>query len=126
MLADLRRLPPGVELAIPAIDVLASRTRDAGDERVAAGAMPIYEGQDFYVPAFEVKLAGRPAGQDVVRDILSVTYKDSVQDIDSFEITINNWDAETRAFKYSDQRLFDPGEQVELRMGYQGRAAARC
>ncbi len=56
----------------------------------------------------------------MVRDILSVTYKDSVQEIDSFEITINNWDAETRAFKYSDQRLFDPGERVELYMGYQG------
>ena len=54
-------------------------------------AMPIYEGQEFYVPAFEVRLAGRPAGQDVVRDILSLTYKDSVQDIDSFEIAINNW-----------------------------------
>jgi len=77
----------------------------------ASAATPIYEGQDFYVPAFEVRLAGRPAGQDVVRDILSVTYKDSVQDIDSFEIAINNWDAETRAFKYSDQRLFDPGER---------------
>ena len=34
--------------------------------------------------------------------------------------TINNWDAETRAFKYSDQHLFDPGKQLELCMGYQG------
>jgi len=84
------------------------------------GAVPIYEGQDFYVPAFEVKLAGRPAGRDVVRDILSVTYKDSVQEIDSFEIAINNWDAETRNFKYSDRKLFDPGEQLELSMGYRG------
>lgn len=83
-------------------------------------ATPIYEGQDFYVPAFEVRLSGRPVGQDVVRDILSVTYKDSVQDIDSFEIAINNWDAEARTFKYSDQRLFDPGQKVDLRMGYQG------
>jgi phage protein D len=83
-------------------------------------AVPIYEGQDFYVPAFELKLSGRPPGQDVVRDILSVSYKDSVQDIDSFEISINNWDAATRAFKYSDLMLFDPGERVELAMGYQG------
>jgi uncharacterized protein len=86
----------------------------------ATGAVPIYEGQDFYVPAFEVKLAGRPAGRDVVRDILSVSYKDSVAEIDSFEISINNWDAETRAFKYSDKKLFDPGQQIELSMGYQG------
>jgi phage protein D len=86
----------------------------------ASVAVPIYEGQDFYVPTFEVKLAGRPAGRDVVRDILSVTYKDSLQEIDSFEITINNWDAATRAFKYSDLQLFDPGERIELAMGYQG------
>ncbi len=83
-------------------------------------AVPIYEGQDFYVPTFELKLSGRPPGQDVVRDILSVSYKDSVQDIDSFEISINNWDAATRAFKYSDLMLFDPGERVELAMGYRG------
>jgi phage protein D len=83
-------------------------------------ATPIYQGQDFYVPAFEVRLAGHKAPRDVVRDILSVTYKDSLADIDSFELTINNWDAETRAFKYSDQRLFDPGERVELHMGYMG------
>jgi uncharacterized protein len=83
-------------------------------------AIPIYEGQEFYVPAFELKLAGSPPGQDVVRDILSVSYKDSLQDIDSFEITINNWDAAARTFKYSDRRLFDPGERVELAMGYRG------
>jgi phage protein D len=87
---------------------------------VSPAAVPIYEGQEFYVPAFEVKLAGRPAGQDVVRDILSVSYKDSVQEIDSFEISINNWDAAARTFKYSDRKLFDPGQRIELTMGYQG------
>ena len=86
----------------------------------SSSAIPIYEGQDFYVPTFQVKLAGAPVGQDVVRDILSVSYKDSVTEIDSFEISINNWDAATRTFKYSDQRLFDPGERIELAMGYLG------
>jgi phage protein D len=86
----------------------------------AAAAIPIYEGQDFYVPAFEVKLDGRPAGQEVIRDIVSVSYKDSVQEIDSFEISITNWDAAKRTFKYSDQTLFDPGKRLELSMGYQG------
>jgi phage protein D len=86
----------------------------------ATSALPIYTGQDFYVPAFEVRLDGRPMGREVVRDVLSVTYKDSVQDIDSFELSINNWDADTRTFKYSDLRLFDPGARVELHMGYMG------
>ena len=83
-------------------------------------AIPIYEGQEFYVPAFEVKLDGRPPGRDVIRDILSVSYKDNIQEIDSFEISINNWDADTRAFKYSDLDLFNPGKRVELSMGYHG------
>jgi phage protein D len=83
-------------------------------------AVPIYSGQDFYVPYFQVKVAGRPQGQDVVRDILQVSYKDNITEIDSFDITINNWDAQTRAFKYSDADLFDPGKELELWMGYYG------
>lgn len=84
----------------------------------STASIPIYQGQDFYVPYFEVKIAGRPQGQDVVRDILQVSYKDNIQEIDSFEITINNWDADTRDFKYSDGDLFDPGKELELWMGY--------
>jgi phage protein D len=85
---------------------------------MSGAAIPIYQGQDFYVPSFEVKLDGRPPGRDVVRDILTVSYKDNIQDIDSFDITINNWDAQTRSFKYSDSKLFDPGKRLELSMGY--------
>ena len=88
-------------------------------------AVPIHEGQDFYVPYFQVKLQGRPQSQEVVRDILQVTYKDNLEELDSFEITINNWDADKRAFKYSDLDLFDPGKSVELWMGYYGRDRLR-
>ena len=88
-------------------------------------AVPIYAGQDFYVPYFQVKIAGRLAGQDVVSDILQVSYKDSINDIDSFDLTINNWDADKRDFKYSDDDLFDPGKELELWMGYYGKDAFR-
>jgi phage protein D len=90
-------------------------------------AIPIFRGQDFYVPAFEVKLRGRPLGKEVVRDIMQVTYKDSIQEVDSFDITINNWDAEEHAYKYIDagQNLFDPGKEVELWMGYFGKDSLR-
>lgn len=76
---------------------------------------------DFYVPAFELRLRGRPVAKDVIRDVISVSYKDNVAEIDSFEVVINNWDAGSRAFKYSDDTLFDPGAEVELRMGYRGK-----
>src|SRR5262245_34480698 len=78
---------------------------------------------DFYVPAFEMRLRGRPVTKDVVRDVMSVSYKDNVAEIDSFEVVINNWDAQQRQFKYSDDTLFDPGAEIELSLGYRGNGA---
>lgn len=88
-------------------------------------AIAIYKGQDFYVPYFEVKIGEQPLQRDVVRDITTVTYKDNIAEIDSFEITISNWDAEKRDFKYSDGDLFLPGKKVELWMGYYGKDRLR-
>ena len=94
-----------------------------GDD--APRAIPIYEGQDFYVPTFEVKLDGRPPGQDVIRDILSVTYKDNLQEIDSFEITINNWDADDARVQVQRRAICSiPGKQLELCDGLLGGRAA--
>jgi phage protein D len=94
---------------------------------------PIFKDQDFYVPHFQIKLQRQALDPEVVHDILRVTYKDSLTDIDSFEITINNWDEEyrtyekvrERTFKYSDQKLFDPGQEVEVWMGYYGEKRQR-
>ncbi len=91
----------------------------------------------FYVPQFEVRIEGVGLPRNVLRDVVQVTYKDSIKEIDSLELTINNWDAATRRFKYvGDEtpddlkgstrdseryRLFDPcNKQVELWMGYAG------
>jgi uncharacterized protein len=87
--------------------------------------VPIYTGQDFYVPAFEVRIGQHRLARDVVRDITQVTYKDNIEQFDSFEIVINNWDAETRTFKYIDTDQFDPGKKVELYMGYYGKNPLR-
>jgi uncharacterized protein len=91
-------------------------------------AAPFYIRQDFYVPSFDVKvgeklLSKTPTGNNVrsravIRDILSVSYKDSLTEFDSFDITINNWDADMRDFQYSDGDIFLPGKKVELWMGY--------
>lgn len=84
----------------------------------AVAPIKIFERQDFYVPAFEVKIGSTRLDRTTIRDITRVSYKDSLTDVDSFEITINNWDAEKRRFKYSDEHLFDPGKAIELWMGY--------
>lgn len=87
---------------------------------VAAEPIPVYQGNDFYVPAFEVVLGGRAQAASFLRDVTQVSYKDSTGDVDSFELTINNWDAGGRRFKYHDRSVLNPGKEVELRMGYLG------
>jgi uncharacterized protein len=89
----------------------------------------IYAGQDFYVPAFKVKVGGKELRQ-VESDVLSVTYTDTdnrdekkQQQMDSFDLTVNNWDPDGKGpglgwFKYSDKDTFNPWQDVELFMGY--------
>lgn len=77
----------------------------------------VYAGQDFYVPAFRLMIRGQDADLQN-NDVISVTYEDSLDKIDSFNLTVMNWDPENRIFKYSDSHLFDPGQEVELFMGY--------
>jgi uncharacterized protein len=84
----------------------------------------------FYVPRFEIASSGAGIEPGVLRDVLSVTYNDSITDIDSFDMTLNNWDPHARAFKFvgaetgvegatPNQRLFNPGAaEFELRFGY--------
>jgi phage protein D len=91
----------------------------------------------FYVPQFELRIEGAGLPRDVLRDVTQVTYKDSIKEIDNFEMTVNNWDPTTRTFKYVGSetaeslkqdtaqtrlhRLFEPcGKTADLRMGYAG------
>ncbi len=92
----------------------------------------------FYVPRFEVKVEGVDLPRDVLFDVSAVTYEDSVESIDSFRMTINNWDDDRRQYKFIGSEtaaqlqkghrdeprvtLFEPcGKEVLLQMGYGGR-----
>jgi phage protein D len=83
----------------------------------------------FYVPQFEVKIAGVGLPRDVLRDVTQLIYEDGIKKIDSFTLTVNNWDADKRDFKYVGAetleamryRLFEPRHKtVEVHMGYVG------
>lgn len=102
-------------------------------------AVPIYQrsgssggDETFYVPVFAIKMAGGHLAGQVIRDVMEVTYQDSVDSLDSFELTINNWDAGTRLCKYigkgvkdADEMIFAPGQELQLYMGYQQPGAGR-
>lgn len=83
-------------------------------------------GQSFYVPSFTVTIAGRKLPDPVVRDVIDLQYSDGLEKIDSFALTLNNWDASTHRPKYEPagdsglEGLFDPGETLEISMGYVG------
>jgi phage protein D len=89
----------------------------------------------FYVPRFQVKIAGANLPHDVLYDVRSLTYEDSIDSIDSFQMEVNNWDEVEREFryigsetsaelqagspKYARRTLFEPcGKEVELLLGY--------
>lgn len=89
----------------------------------------------FYVPAFDITVEGKGLPAFVLRDVTQLTYKDNVKELDSFELTVNNWDAATHSFKYVGSetaeslkestpesmryRLFEPCQkEVVVSMGY--------
>jgi phage protein D len=104
----------------------------------AVEPIPLYkEQQTFYVPAFEIQVRGAPMPREVVRDIVEVTYEDNIDKVDSFTLTVNNWDSDTGKPKYfgpqtepgagtTEEKLaniFAPNNVLHLLLGYQGSRA---
>src|SRR5712691_4002798 len=94
-----------------------------------ATAVDIFEPKhrNFYVPQFQVSIAGTDLHDGLLRDVMQVVYHDNVEDIDGFELVVNNWDANAKQPqpKYEGSPLpskfagtFDPGKTLDLRMGY--------
>src|SRR5581483_2813990 len=82
--------------------------------RLMSYISPAAEGTDFYVPHFEISLHGKDLDPTVIYDVTEVSYRDSLTDVDAFDLTLANYDSSsptyastaTRTFKYSDQDLF--------------------
>lgn len=86
-----------------------------------SAAEPIYLGRDFYVPAFEVNPPGKRMPSDVLHDVVDVSYRDALDEVDSCTITVNNWDSAKQSFKYGGSTTFLPGRPLELWAGYRGK-----
>lgn len=54
----------------------------------------------FYVPRFEILVEGAGLPGDVMRDVCQLTYSDDVDNMDSFEIVVSNWDEVAKEYKY--------------------------
>ena len=81
---------------------------------------------DFFVPAYRIKIGQQETSKRVEQDILSVTYHDSLTDIESVDVVVNNWDpgdpvpgkAVQGRFRYHNSNIFDPWQEITLDMGY--------
>lgn len=90
--------------------------------------LPLYDtGETFYVPAFEVEVNGSAMPRNVVRDIVEVTFEDTIDGIDSFTLAMNNWDTDHRRPQFvgegADESFWgqvQPGNGIRLHLGYRG------
>ncbi|MEM7585309.1 MAG: hypothetical protein AAF560_18105, partial [Acidobacteriota bacterium] len=80
----------------------------------------VYKSEDFFVPDFEVRVDGELMTGVKKVDIHNVVYRDNLYGMDTFEITVNNWDRKKKRYKYSDSNQYLPGRHLELKMGYEG------
>jgi phage protein D len=98
-------------------------------------AESFYTDRVFFAPAFRIKLNGQDTGREVIADVLELSFTDDLENIDSFEFVLHDWDSARRRPKYSspwDENgelltlseggptvpVFEPGAKVSLFMGY--------
>jgi uncharacterized protein len=78
----------------------------------------------FYAPAFRVTIDGRDASPAVLADVLEVKVTMDMENMSSFDLTVNNWDPVRFRFRYTEKDpglgryLFEVGSLVTVEMGY--------
>ncbi|HKE25411.1 MAG TPA: hypothetical protein VKB88_23795 [Bryobacteraceae bacterium] len=80
---------------------------------------------DFYVPACRVLLKGKLV-PELQQYIQSVTFHDSLTDVDSVDLVVDNWNpgipvagqAVKGSFRFHNTNTFDPWQDIEVFMGY--------
>ena len=66
-------------------------------------------------PNFKVEVEGRELDPQAKGDVLDLKVTMDIDNLTSFDLTINNWDDKHSAFKYSDTQTFDVGNRVHIR-----------
>ena len=79
---------------------------------------------DYYAPDFRVEVEGKELDPVTIGDVLEVKVSMDIDNMTSFDLTINNWDDSRFAFKYSDKKTFEVGNRVHVMMGYADRVVS--
>jgi uncharacterized protein len=73
---------------------------------------------EYYAPDFKVMVEGRELDATTHGDIIDLNVTMDIENLTSFDLTVNNWDDKSFDFKYSDTATFDIGKRVDVLMGY--------
>lgn len=76
---------------------------------------------DYYVPDFRISIEGEELSPKTHGDVLALKVTLATDESGSFDITLNNWDDEKLAFKYSDSKVLMIGNMVHVELGYVNR-----
>lgn len=79
---------------------------------------------DYYAPNFKIEVEKKELDPKAHGDVLEVKVVMDLQNLTSFELSVNNWDDRWIDFKYSDTKTFDVGNRVFVKMGYADRLLA--
>jgi phage protein D len=82
--------------------------------------LPGLPSTDYYAPDFRVEIEGETLDPEAHGDVLEVKVVMDMDNMASFDLTINNWDDKRVDLKYSDTSTFDVGRNVRVFMGYAG------
>jgi phage protein D len=73
---------------------------------------------NFYAPDFKIEIEGQMLDPTSKGDVLELKVVMDMDNLTSFELSINNWDDRAFSFKYSDTTVFDIGNRVHVQLGY--------
>ncbi len=69
-------------------------------------------------PAFEVRVAGAALAPIVAADVVEVDVAEEVGKHGRLTLLVQNWDADTRTVRHSDDGPFTPGADIAVSLGY--------
>jgi uncharacterized protein len=87
---------------------------------VSTLAPQVVSPDDGYAPEFSVEVDGRPLDPTTKNDVLNVRVVRDLENMASFDFTLNNWDDRQLRFKYFEAAR-DPlaiGARVDIKLGY--------
>lgn len=69
--------------------------------------------QDYFTPVYVIEIEGKSLSKDITQEITSLSFTDNEKELDVLELDITN-----RNLQFSDDPLFQEGNEIHFRFGY--------